>query len=86
LNFDIVLQFGPALCLVVLTNGPKEKPVYLPVCDYLFGQGFTPIEVRSPGEALIHTRQAKFSLIIIPDDDIELIKKIKQVPCDHLDI
>lgn len=77
-NTFFYLQYSSTLCLVVLTTGgPEEVALFTPIKDFLYLKGFAPIEVRSPGEALIQTRQAKFFLVIASDDDHDLIKKIK---------
>ena len=35
--------------------------------------------VRSPSEALIHSRNSRFAVIILPDNDPVLIRKVRSV-------
>ena len=35
--------------------------------------------VRSPSEALIHSRHSRFAVIILPDNDPVLIRKVRSV-------
>ncbi|XP_020916292.1 uncharacterized protein LOC110253680 [Exaiptasia diaphana] len=74
---SLASKYSSNLCLVFLTNDPKEAGTYSSLANFLYANGFTPIEVQSPGQALIQTRQVKFFVIIVLDDDHDLIKKMK---------
>lgn len=45
----------------------------------IFTRGYTPVTVSSTGEALIQSRQAKFAVVILPESEVELLKKVRCV-------
>ena len=63
----------------MLALPPVEQEVLMRVSQYLFCHGLIPVVVRSPTEALIHSRYSRFAIIILPDDDPAVITKVRSV-------
>lgn len=56
---------------------PDEQQLLTRVSQYLLCRGIIPVVVRSPTEALIHSRHSRFAIIILPDSDPTLIRNVR---------
>ena len=63
----------------MLALPPDEQQLLSRVSQYLFYRGIIPVVVRSPSEALMHSRHSRFAVIILPDNDPVLIRKVRSV-------
>ena len=63
----------------MLALPPDEQQLLSRVSQYLFYRGIIPVVVRSPSEALIQSRNSRFAVIILPDNDPVLIRKVRSV-------
>lgn len=61
----------------MLALPPGEHQLLTRVSQYLFSQGIIPVVVKSPTEALIHSRHSRFAIIVLPDSDPALIRKVR---------
>ncbi|XP_078342089.1 uncharacterized protein LOC144627927 isoform X2 [Oculina patagonica] len=69
--------YDSELCMLALP--PDEQQLLTRVSQYLFCRGIIPVVVRSPTEALIHSRHSRFAIIILPDSDPTLIRKVRSI-------
>ncbi|PFX33290.1 uncharacterized protein LOC111340261 [Stylophora pistillata] len=67
--------YDSELCMLALP--PGEHQLLTRVTQYLFSHGIIPVVVKSPTEALIHSRHSKFAVIALPDSDPALIRKVR---------
>ena len=63
----------------MLALAPGEHQLLTKVTQYLFTRGIIPVVVKSPTEAPIHSRHSKFAVIVLPDSDPTLIRKVRLV-------
>ena len=63
----------------MLALPPDEQQLLSRVSQHLFSRGIIPVVVRSPSEALIHSRHSRFAVIVLPDNDPTLIRKVRCV-------
>ena len=61
----------------MLALPPDEQQLLTRVSQYLLCRGIIPVVVRSPTEALIHSRHSRFAIIVLPDSDPTLIRKVR---------
>ena len=67
----------------MLALPPEEHHLLSKLSQYLCYRGIIPVVVRSPSEALIHSRHSRFAVIILPDSDPSLIRKVRSVNLVH---
>lgn len=63
----------------MLALPPDEHQLLSRLSQYLCYRGIIPVVVRSPSEALIHSRHSRFAAIILPENDPVLIRKVRSV-------
>ncbi|XP_068693045.1 uncharacterized protein [Montipora foliosa] len=69
--------YDSELCMLALP--PEEHHLLSKLSQYLCYRGIIPVVVRSPSEALIHSRHSRFAVIILPDSDPSLIRKVRSL-------
>ena len=69
--------YDSELCMLALP--PDEHQLLSRLSQYLCYRGIIPVVVRSPSEALIHSRHSRFAAIILPENDPVLIRKVRSV-------
>ncbi|XP_044175201.1 uncharacterized protein LOC122958386 [Acropora millepora] len=63
----------------MLALPPDEHQLLSRLSQYLCYRGIIPVVVRSPSEALIHSRHSRFAAIILPENDPVLIRKVRSL-------